>query len=67
MMRVRALPWWQMKSKAWPPQTAKATEEITIQVNQIRGNTSGVVEALKSVTETINEVDAISTAIASSG
>ncbi len=46
-------------------QTAKATEDITIQVDQIRNNTSSVVKALKTVTKTIGEVDAISTTIAS--
>ena len=46
-------------------QTAKATEEIAAQVRAIQEATASSAEAIKNITQTINRVNEISTAIAS--
>src|SRR5262245_43655963 len=45
-------------------QTAKATEEITNQINAVQGNTSEVVMAIQAISRTINEINEISSTIA---
>jgi methyl-accepting chemotaxis protein len=51
--------------KSLASQTAKATEEITAQINAIQGGTHEVVTAIQTISGTIREINAISTAIAS--
>ena len=51
--------------KSLATQTAKATEEIGAQVEQIQSATKQVVEAIRGISATIEEVSAIATAIAS--
>ncbi|MGE3333012.1 MAG: methyl-accepting chemotaxis protein [Rhodospirillaceae bacterium] len=46
-------------------QTAKATEEIAAQINDIQGATKSSVGAIESIFETIGQIDQISTTIAS--
>jgi methyl-accepting chemotaxis protein len=46
-------------------QTAKATEEISGQIDAIQGATKGAVEANEMITKTITEINEISTTIAS--
>jgi methyl-accepting chemotaxis protein len=46
-------------------QTAKATEEITSQINAIQGGTNEVVSAIGTISGTIREINTISAAIAS--
>ncbi|MGH1574072.1 cache domain-containing protein [Methylobacterium sp. P31] len=45
-------------------QTAKATEEITAQINAIQSETHGAVEAVQSIGKTVDVMNAISSAIA---
>ena len=45
-------------------QTARATEEITSQINAIQGGTNGVVAAIQTISGTVREINAISAAIA---
>jgi methyl-accepting chemotaxis protein len=45
-------------------QTAKATEEITTQINAIQGGTNEVVAAIQTISGTIREINTISAAIA---
>jgi methyl-accepting chemotaxis protein len=45
-------------------QTAKATEDITAQINAIQGGTNGVVAAIQTISGTVREINAISAAIA---
>ncbi|MEQ1865406.1 MAG: methyl-accepting chemotaxis protein [Micropepsaceae bacterium] len=45
-------------------QTARATEEISLQINSIREATSGTVEAIQSIAATIDEISSISSSIA---
>jgi methyl-accepting chemotaxis protein len=51
--------------KSLANQTAKATEDIAAQVNAIQSATGGAVEAIKSITTTISEINEIATTIAS--
>jgi methyl-accepting chemotaxis protein len=44
-------------------QTAKATEEITVQIQEMQQSTSASAEAIRAITETIGKVNQISTAI----
>ncbi|PTW63500.1 methyl-accepting chemotaxis protein [Breoghania corrubedonensis] len=44
-------------------QTAKATEEIAAQVNEIQGSTADSATAINAITETIRQISEISTAI----
>jgi methyl-accepting chemotaxis protein len=46
-------------------QTAKATEEITSQINAIQGGTNEVVAAIQTISGTIREINTISATIAS--
>jgi methyl-accepting chemotaxis protein len=46
-------------------QTARATEEITSQINAIQGGTNEVVAAIQTISGTVREINAISAAIAS--
>jgi len=46
-------------------QTAKATEEITAQIQEMQQSTSASAEAIQAITETISKVNQISMAIAS--
>ncbi len=46
-------------------QTAKATEEISSQINEIQGATSTAVDAIQGISRTINEISEIATAISS--
>jgi methyl-accepting chemotaxis protein len=46
-------------------QTAKATEEITTQINAIQGGTNEVVAAIQTISGTVREINTISAAIAS--
>jgi methyl-accepting chemotaxis protein len=46
-------------------QTARATEEITTQINAIQGGTNEVVQAIETISVTIREINTISAAIAS--
>ncbi|MEQ8506684.1 MAG: methyl-accepting chemotaxis protein, partial [Rhodospirillales bacterium] len=46
-------------------QTAKATEEISTQINDIQSATRDSVEAIQSISRTIGEIDEIGTVIAS--
>jgi methyl-accepting chemotaxis protein len=46
-------------------QTAKATDEITSQINAIQGGTNEVVAAIQTISGTVREINAISAAIAS--
>jgi methyl-accepting chemotaxis protein len=45
-------------------QTARATEEITAQINAIQGGTNEVVAAIQTISGTVREINAISAAIA---
>ncbi|UZE46700.1 methyl-accepting chemotaxis protein [Rhodopseudomonas sp. P2A-2r] len=45
--------------KALATQTAKATEEITSQIASIEAETAAVVQAIKSISQTIGRVDAV--------
>ena len=47
-------------------QTAKATDEISGQINAIQGATSDAVSAIQGISKTINEISEISTAISAS-
>ena len=47
-------------------QTAKATDEITVQIKEVQSATSQAVDAIQEITQTIREVDEIGTAIAGS-
>jgi methyl-accepting chemotaxis protein len=51
--------------KSLAQQTAKATEEITSQINAIQGGTNEVVAAIQTISGTVREINAISAAIAS--
>ncbi|RCK51144.1 chemotaxis protein [Thalassospira profundimaris] len=51
--------------KTLATQTARATEEIANQIRAIQEETQNAVQAIQNISRTINEVDAISTAIAS--
>jgi len=51
--------------KALASQTAKATDEIALQINQIQAATREAVLAIQGITTTIEEVSAIATGIAS--
>jgi methyl-accepting chemotaxis protein len=51
--------------KALASQTAKATDEIALQINQIQAATREAVQAIGGITTTIEEVSAIATSIAS--
>ena len=51
--------------KSLATQTAKATDDISAQINQMQGATSEAVEAIASVRTTIGSMSEISTAIAS--
>ena len=46
-------------------QTARATEEITAQINAVQGGTNEVVAAIQTISGTVREINAISAAIAS--
>ncbi|WP_213772098.1 methyl-accepting chemotaxis protein [Bradyrhizobium sp. dw_78] len=50
--------------KALATQTSRATEDIRSQITAIQDETTGVVTAIKRISQTIAEVDEISTAIA---
>jgi methyl-accepting chemotaxis protein len=50
--------------KSLASQTAKATEEITSQINAIQGGTNKVVTAIQTISGTVREINAISAAIA---
>ncbi len=50
--------------KSLASQTAKATEEISTQVGSIREETQGAVGAIRSISETIQEINEISESIA---
>jgi methyl-accepting chemotaxis protein len=52
--------------KALATQTAKATDDIRAQIAAVQAETSGAVESIHSICTTIEEVDEISAAIASS-
>jgi methyl-accepting chemotaxis protein len=45
-------------------QTARATEEITAQINAVQGGTNEVVAAIQTISGTVREINAISAAIA---
>lgn len=47
-------------------QTAKATDEISSQINEIQGATSQAVSSIQGISKTINEISEITTAISSS-
>ncbi|MFN0265245.1 methyl-accepting chemotaxis protein [Tepidamorphus sp. 3E244] len=51
--------------KALASQTAKATEEISQQVSGIQASSQGAVEVIQAITETMEEVNAITASIAS--
>ena len=51
--------------KSLASQTAKATEEITSQINAIQGGTNEVVAAIQTISGTVREINTISAAIAS--
>jgi len=51
--------------KSLAAQTAKATEEITSQINTIQGGTSEVVAAIQTISATVRETNVISATIAS--
>jgi methyl-accepting chemotaxis protein len=51
--------------KSLASQTAKATEEITSQINAVQGGTNEVVAAIQTISGTVREINAISAAIAS--
>ncbi|MFB6463552.1 methyl-accepting chemotaxis protein [Bradyrhizobium tunisiense] len=51
--------------KALASQTAKATEEIGAQINEMQSATGNTAGALKAISQTINRISEISTAIAS--
>jgi methyl-accepting chemotaxis protein len=51
--------------KSLAQQTAKATEEITSQINAIQGGTNEVVAAIQTISGTVREINTISAAIAS--
>jgi methyl-accepting chemotaxis protein len=50
--------------KSLAGQTAKATEEIGIQIQQIQAATAGAVDAIQAIAQTIEEVSIIATSIA---
>jgi methyl-accepting chemotaxis protein len=50
--------------KSLAGQTAKATEEIGVQIQQIQAATTGAVDAIQAIGATIEEVSAIATSIA---
>jgi methyl-accepting chemotaxis protein len=50
--------------KSLANQTAKATEEITAQINQIQGATGNAVDAIRAIGKTIQEVSGIASAMA---
>ncbi len=50
--------------KSLASQTAKATEEISTQIGSIREETQGAVGAIRSISETIQEINVISESIA---
>jgi methyl-accepting chemotaxis protein len=52
--------------KALATQTAKATDEITAQIASIETETAAVVQAIKSVAQTINRVDGVTADISAS-
>ncbi|HEY8335074.1 MAG TPA: HAMP domain-containing methyl-accepting chemotaxis protein [Tardiphaga sp.] len=52
--------------KALATQTAKATEEITSQIASIETETAAVVQAIKSISQTIGRVDAVTADISAS-
>lgn len=49
--------------KALATQTAKATEEISTQVSEIRGSTDSAVGAIKTINQIIGEISEVTTAI----
>jgi methyl-accepting chemotaxis protein len=51
--------------KSLASQTAKATEEITTQINTIQGGTNQVVDAIQAISGTIRQIDTISAVISS--
>jgi len=51
--------------KSLANQTAKATDQITLQIGEIQGATQQTVEAIKSISGTISEIDGVASAIAS--
>ena len=51
--------------KALANQTAKATEEISQQINQIQGATGSAVEANEQITRTINQINEVTSSVAS--
>ncbi len=51
--------------KSLAAQTAKATQEITAQINAVQGGTDEVVAAIQTISGTVREINAISAAIAS--
>jgi len=51
--------------KTLAAQTAKATEEISVQIAEIQGTTTDSVAAIKAIGGTINQIQEIATAIAS--
>ena len=51
--------------KSLAAQTAKATEEITTQINAIQGGTNEVVAAIQTISGTVREINTISATIAS--
>jgi methyl-accepting chemotaxis protein len=50
--------------KSLATQTAKATEEITVQVSAVQSATDEAVSSIKAISQTINQINAITTAIA---
>lgn len=52
--------------KALASQTAKATEEISGQIDAIQGSTGKAVTAMQSIQETINEIEGLATGISTS-
>ncbi len=52
--------------KSLAAQTAKATEEIGLQISQIQGSTQNVVDAIRGIVAIIGEMNEIATAVAAS-
>lgn len=52
--------------KSLANQTAKATEDIAAQINEIQANTSSAVMAIQGISKTINQLSGIAAAIAAS-
>jgi len=50
--------------KALASQTAKATDEITLQISEIQNSSNQAVQSIKTIANTINNVSSIATAIA---